>query len=160
MKSLLNMLFFCLIIFNQAYAAQDLPLLMVSGKIKNHNDEKSYKYTEAMLKTLAQHTITTKTTWTPVSVSTGPTLKNVMENVGAYGHKIKIYTLDDYEITVNLVNLYKYDAILAMKMNNVELPVDTFGPLWLMLPVSKYPELQTVKSDSKLVWQINKIVVE
>jgi hypothetical protein len=146
--------------YKSACATNETTLLIVTGKIRNFTDGGSYNYTEQMLESLDQHTIKTKTTWTPVTEFTGPKLKSVMDKVGAYGKKIKIYTLDDYEITINLDNLYTYDAILALKMNKKEIPVDTFWPLWLMLPVSKYPELQSVKSDSKLVWQINKIVVE
>ena len=160
MKILWPMLAFCLFMYKSACATNETTLLIVTGKIRNFTDGGSYNYTEQMLESLDQHTIKTKTTWTPVTEFTGPKLKSVMDKVGAYGKKIKIYTLDDYEITINLDNLYTYDAILALKMNKKEIPVDTFWPLWLMLPVSKYPELQSVKSDSKLVWQINKIVVE
>ncbi|MCD5327939.1 molybdopterin-dependent oxidoreductase [Chromobacterium piscinae] len=144
-----------------AIADPQATILVVQGKIRVFNDAKSseYRFTEEQLLKLKQHSIVTKTTWTPTSTFSGPEITEILNTVGAHGTKVDAITYDDYEVTIPLDDIAKYRAIMAHSMNGKRLERRNYGPLWIMYPVSKYPELQTVKSDAKLVWQIKRLVV-
>ncbi|MDH0342138.1 molybdopterin-dependent oxidoreductase [Chromobacterium haemolyticum] len=141
--------------------AEPSTMLVVKGNIKVFSDEKAkeYRFTEEQLLKLKQRSIVTKTTWTPTSTFSGPEIADILNIVGAQGSKVEAITYDDYKVTIPIEDFAKYKAIMARFMNGKPLERRNYGPLWIMYPVSDYPELQTVKSDAKLVWQIRQLVV-
>ncbi|UTH76232.1 molybdopterin-dependent oxidoreductase [Chromobacterium sp. IIBBL 290-4] len=139
--------------------AQDL--LVVTGKIGASNDPNgnTYHFSEQALLRLPQYTIKTRTTWTPTSAFTGPRLADVLNAVKAKGHKVDVVTYDEFRVSIPLSDLDRYRPVLAHTVDGKRLKRSDFGPLWLMYPVSDFPELQQVRSDAKLAWQIKALVV-
>ena len=136
-------------------------MLTVRGGAGMFNDagRSEYRFTESELLRLPQRTITTRTTWTPKSVFSGPGLSDILRAVGARGSKIELVTYDEYKVILPLSDLDKYHPIIARFINGKPLERRDFGPLWVMYPVSDFAELQKVKADAKLAWQIKTIVV-
>lgn len=137
--------------------------LDVSGKIAHFTDDgaRVYHFGEAELLAMPVHSIRTGTTWTPVSTFCGPLLSDVLARVGAHGTALEFHTLDDYIRTIPLSDTTRYGVVLAYRMNGERLPVNTFGPLFVIYPRDRYPdELNTPSSESKFVWQVRSIVVK
>ncbi|MEN2426766.1 oxidoreductase [Chromobacterium vaccinii] len=145
----------------QAMAMSTDSILVVKGNIGIFNDKKGkeYHFTEVELSKVKQYNIVTKTTWTPVSTFTGPLIADVLSIVKARGSKVEIATYDDYKIILPISDFHRYRPIFARYLNGKPLLRRDYGPLWIMYPISSYPELQTVKADAKLVWQVKYITV-
>ncbi|WP_155401844.1 oxidoreductase [Chromobacterium violaceum] len=146
---------------SKAMALSSDVILTVKGNIGVFNDKKGevYHFTEGDFNKIAQYNIVTKTTWTPMSTFTGPLITDVLLMVKAKGTKIEVVTYDDYKITLPISDFYRYHSIFARYLNGKPLQRRDYGPLWIMYPISSFSELQTVKADAKLVWQVKNITV-
>lgn len=136
-------------------------ILVVKGNIGVFNDaaRREYRFSEQDLLKLPQRTIQTKTTWTPKSAFSGPAIDDILRTAGSRGTQIDVVTYDDYKVTLPISDLARYHPIMARFLNGKPLERRDFGPLWVMYPVSDFSELQKVKSDAKLAWQVRYIVV-
>lgn len=137
-------------------------VLTVSGKISQFtNKEKNvYEFREQDLQNLKQHSVVTKTSWTPQSVFSGPLMRDILAKVGASGQKVKLRALNDYVYWIDRREFYDFDVVLARSVNNKLLDITNRGPLWLMYPLDQMPEdKKGPVMDAKLVWQINRLVV-
>ena len=146
---------------NEVMAMSNNSILIVKGNIGVFNDKnkKEYYFTEAELGRIKQYNIVTKTTWTPMSTFTGPLIADVLSIVKARGTKVEVVTYDDYKIILPISDFYRYRPIFARYLNGKVLQRRDYGPLWIMYPISSFSELQTVKADAKLVWQVKYIMV-
>ncbi|OHX12421.1 hypothetical protein [Chromobacterium sphagni] len=162
MKEIAKLLFggLALALCATAQAAAD-PILIVKGKIGvfNNASRTEYRFDEGSLLRLPQRTISTKTTWTAKSAFSGPAISDILRVVAAGGSQIDVVTYDEYKVTLPLSDLERYHPIMARFINGKPLQRRDFGPLWVMYPVSDFAELQKVKSDAKLAWQVKYIVV-
>jgi hypothetical protein len=84
----------------------------------------------------------------------------VLKAAGSRGSKLYVVALNDYAAEIPLADLEKYDVILARKINGKVLTVRDKGPLFVMYPFDKKPELRTKEIYSRCVWQVNRIRVE
>ncbi len=71
-----------------------------------------------------------------------------------------VVALNDYAAEIPLADLEKHDVILARKINGKVLNIRDKGPLFIMYPFDKKPELRTKDIYSRCVWQVNRIRVE
>ena len=157
----LGVLFGILMMSGMAQAA-DPVILTVSGQIGKVTNQKNriYEFRESDLQALPQHAITTRTSWTPESVFSGPLMRDILRRVDARGTQVKLVALNDYAYTVSRDELEKYNVILARYLNHKPMEIKERGPLWLMYPLPDMPaEEKGPLLDAKLIWQVYRITV-
>ncbi|MCS3805661.1 hypothetical protein HNO92_003198 [Chromobacterium alkanivorans] len=136
------------------------PALVVTGQIKVSNQTRAgeYHFSKADLERLQQRTIQTKTTWTPKSAFTGPTLSAILRAVGATGRPVEVVTEDQYKVVIPPGDQSRYQPILALRINGRPLEEMGFSQ-WMMYPLNDFRELQTADIDAKLAWRVKALVV-
>ena len=165
MKSLVLAALLALVPFMPAGAANiDAPkgkvILTVTGNIQNKNDESGAKFDLSMLEKIPGRQASMETPWTDgETVFDGPLLRSILEHVGASGKTMNIIAINDYAAEIPMEDAEKLDTMLALKMNGSLLSVRDKGPLFLIYPFDKNPELYNEKYFSRSVWQIKKIEI-
>jgi hypothetical protein len=165
MKSLLAAAALALLSLAPAHAAQfERPtgdvVLTVSGLIDNTNGDAVAEFDLAMLERLAGRHASMETPWTEGRTEfDGPYLKAILEAVGAKGGKLVVKALNDYSAEVPMEDAVGYETILATRMNGQPMSVRDKGPLFMIYPFDKNPELYNEKYFSRSVWQIKEIEV-
>lgn len=136
-------------------------LLTVSGHISQRNAGDSAVFDAAMLKALPMHEFPTRTPWEKNVMSfSGPSLKSLLAAVGAQGSSVKLVALDHYEASMPMKDVLAFDPVLALSVNGQPLTVRTLGPVRVMYPFDRYPEINTELYAGRAVWQLQRIVVE
>ncbi|MDC7717560.1 molybdopterin-dependent oxidoreductase [Vogesella sp. DC21W] len=137
------------------------PILTVSGLIADKNAGNDAQFDAAMLDKLPQQKMTVETPWYKTAQTfEGPLFRDVLKAAGAKGKKLYVVALNDYAAEIPLADLEKHDVILARKIDGKVLNVRDKGPLFIMYPFDKKPELRTKDIYSRCVWQVNRIRVE
>jgi len=137
------------------------PILTVSGLISEKNASNDAQFDASMLDKLPQQKMTVQTPWYKTAQTfEGPLFRDVLKATGVKGKKLYVVALNDYAAEIPLADLEKYDVILARKINGKVLHVRDKGPLFIMYPFDKKPELRTKDIYSRCVWQVNRIRVE
>jgi hypothetical protein len=115
---------------------------------------------------LPQNNLQTNTAWTegPQSFD-GVLLRDVLATVGVDGteagsHSITVLALNDYSISIPLEDAYKYDVLVAHKMNGKELNRRDKGPYWIVYPRDQHEELNDSRYDHRWAWQLKQIEVK
>lgn len=139
-------------------ATQDGPVILtISGAL---NSNKAATFTLKQLQSLTSHSFTLTHDWTDTPRTyTGPLLSEVLKKAGASGQSLKLVALNDYFVDVDMAFVDKYQPILAWQEDGKRMRVRNKGPLWLMTPLHRYPELSDPAHVSKLIWQLNSIEV-
>jgi hypothetical protein len=165
MKSLLAAAALALLSLAPAHSAQfERPsgdvVLTVTGLIGNTNAGATAQFDLAMLEGLKGRSASMETPWTEGTTEfAGPYLKAILEAVGATGGKLVVKALNDYSAEVPMEDAVGYDTILATRMNGQPMSVRDKGPLFMIYPFDKNPELYSEKYFSRSVWQIKEIEV-
>lgn len=137
------------------------PIVTITGQIVEKNSGALAQFDSAMLDKLPQVKMTVPTPWYKQEETfEGPLFRDVLKAVGSKGSKLYVVALNDYAAEIPLADLEKYDVILARKINGKVLTVRDKGPLFVMYPFDKKPELRTKEIYSRCVWQVNRIRVE
>lgn len=137
------------------------PIVTITGLISEKNAGSDAQFDAAMLDRLPQVKMTVETPWYKgPQTFEGPLFRDVIKAAGAKGTKLYVVALNDYAAEIPLADLDKYDVILARKVNGQVLNVRDKGPLFVMYPFDKKPELRTKEILSRCVWQVNRIRVE
>ncbi|MDJ0824095.1 MAG: molybdopterin-dependent oxidoreductase [Rhodobacter sp.] len=149
-----------------AAAAQEQPqgpvILEVTGAIGNTNDEgdTAMRYDLAMLDAVGTHELVTRTPWTDGQTRfEGVLLRDLMADVNAQGTEAAAIALNDYTITIPLMDGESYDVILALRANGQILTVRNKGPVWIIYPWSDDPDLQNEVYYSRSIWQLKTLDV-
>jgi hypothetical protein len=137
-------------------------ILTVTGNISNTNTEnKTAEFDREMLMNLDVINQQTVTPWSEgVDIYRGPLLRSVMAAVGAQTTILSVTALNDYSAVVPAKDGDEYDVILAMDMNDQPMSVRNKGPIFLLYPFSKHPDLNNEIIHNRSVWQIKSISVE
>jgi hypothetical protein len=136
-------------------------VLKVSGKIGLKNAVDGAVFDDAMLDALPQKSFVTETPWIKGAVKfTGPLLSDVLKVVNASGSNLKAVALNDYKINIPMEDAVKYGVILARQMDGKVMTIRDKGPLFVMYPFEKFPEIKTSVYFSRCIWQLQSIVVE
>lgn len=108
------------------------------------------------LKALPQHSVTTTTEFTDGPITfTGPLARDVLEQVGLdEAERVRLTAMNDYFIEVPTRDFAEYDVIMALEADGRRLSRRGKGPIWLMYPMSDYPELQDPLYNARLIWQL------
>ncbi|APH73512.1 molybdopterin-dependent oxidoreductase [Aquibium oceanicum] len=135
-------------------------ILSVTGAIERTNSGEAAEFDLAMLEEIAGRSASMRTPWTDsVTEFEGPYLDALLEAVGAHGHKLVVKALNDYSAELPLEDARDFETILALRMNGETMSVREKGPLFLIYPFDKNPELYNEKYFSRSVWQIREIEV-
>jgi hypothetical protein len=137
----------------------DTPYLTISGNISAGTGHK-LTLTQAQFDSLPQHTVSTSTSWTKgVHQFTGPLMRDVQKLAGSNSKTMDAFAVDDYVQRIPTDDFTKYDVILANKMDGKILPMDHYGPMWVIYPRDDFPkELVNPMTDGKFVWQVDRVV--
>jgi hypothetical protein len=136
-------------------------VLTVSGKIADSNKGAVAEIDMAMLKALPQHTFTTDTPWDkrPVKFS-GPLLRDVLAMVKASGTELKAVAVNDYAVLVPVADAQQFNVVLAVLMNDRDIPPRTKGPLFLIYPFNSHPSLNAKAYQDRSIWQLKALQIQ
>lgn len=166
-RSALTVLLF--VMFSSITAWAEPALLTVSGAITQTNRGESndfsdallaklevafdaaYEFTSDDLNAMPQTTITVRyPSWPSQITLTGPTLKEILDKVGAQGQKVIIRAVDGYAPEFNLSQIDTSTFVLATIAEDKSLGVGGRGPVWLVFPPNSYQGQPD--DDSGLTW--------
>ena len=113
----------------------------------------------AMLERLPQQRIVAETPWYNKARSfTGPLLRAVLAAAGAAGgERARRVALNDYRIEMPLADARKHDVIIARLLDDKPMSVREKGPLFVMYPFDREPQLRSSLYFSRCVWQLRTI---
>jgi hypothetical protein len=144
-------------------------LLTIAGKgVKRLSDKaavaseaaatEAVDFTLAALAAMPQHTITTKAPWHDgVRTYSGPLLRDVLAAANAQASSARFIALNDYRADIPLEDARQYPVVLAIRLDGKPMLVRDKGPLFVMYPFDKHPELAKTKYFSRCVWQLHRI---
>lgn len=136
-------------------------VLTVTGKIANTNAPGAARFDAAMLEALGVRTTRTKTPWHEGVVTfEGPLGRALLDKVGATGSTMAIVALNDYAVDVPIADFRDNDVILAMKRDGKVMDVRDRGPIFVIYPFDRNPELWTEKYFNRSAWQVKSIEVK
>lgn len=136
-------------------------ILTVSGNISRTNHEQNARFDRRMLAQLPQHTLTTQTPWTEKPHTyEGVLLWDLLQSLGASGQHVTALALNGYQSDIKMDIIQSYPILLAMKDNGTQMRVRNKGPLWIIYPISEYPELDAPKHYEGMVWQLSALEVK
>lgn len=149
-------------------AAQGRVVLTVTGDITLTNTNEPLKvgavheaeFDLALLNSLPQHEFSTETPWTDgVHHFRGVLLQDLLQRVGAKSSRVKAVALNAYyhEFDSSLPELAS--LLLTTHLDGEPMKIRDKGPVWLMLPLSEYSELDTKRYYELLIWQLKTLDV-
>ncbi|MFT3972620.1 MAG: molybdopterin-dependent oxidoreductase [Amaricoccus sp.] len=114
------------------------------------------------LAAMPQTTIKTENEFVDGTVTyVGPLVRDVLARVGLDKvDNVRFVAANDYYVDVPTQNFRDYGAILAVQADGERLSRRDKGPVWLMYPISDYPELHDPIYSRRLIWQVVKITSE
>jgi hypothetical protein len=135
-------------------------LLSVTGRIAETNGEGRAEFDRQMLEALGTVRLRTWTPWTDDVVEfEGVPAARLLDAVGAAGNVLLALAMNEYSVEIPVELVRSYPVILAMSMNGERLRLRDKGPLWIIMPWSDYPELDSEESRYWSVWQLRLIDV-
>ncbi len=130
-------------------------ILTISGAIENTNGDGVARFDRAMLERIGVTEVNTSTSWTDgVTKFEGVLARDLLKAVGATGDRVSARALNDYAIDIPFSDFESYDVLFAFNMDGVDLTPRDKGPLWIVYPRDKHPELRNQKADAKWLWQL------
>jgi hypothetical protein len=116
----------------------------------------------AALAALPQHTIVTATPWFQgTSEFSGPLLRDVLRAAGAppepAASALRCTALNDYRVEIPLTDPKQWDVIVAHRHNRKPMSVREKGPLFVIYPFDRHPQLRTTAYYSRCIWQLKSI---
>lgn len=138
--------------------AESTLLTIVNPSISGSSGEAAL--TRADLEALEWRTIRTETEFTDgVKEFSGPRIAVLLDLVGRAGAtKVQMVAANDYAVEIDIDELIEYDAIAAMLMDGERLSIRDKGPIWVMYPIDDFTELQDPAYNSRLIWQLTRMV--
>jgi len=89
----------------------------------------------------------------------GPLARDILKLVGAKdATTVTMTAANDYKVKIPVHEFFDYDAILAISMDGHPFSRRDKGPIWVIYPMSDFSELQDPVYNSRLIWQLVKIV--
>ena len=135
-------------------------VLTIKGNITETNNGDQADFDIAMLEALGTETFETSTQWTEGTPSfEGPTLKAILDAVGAGSTQLRATALNDYSIEMDAGTDGFPGPVIATKMDDARMSVRSKGPLWLVYPYDLDPKFQTEVVFSNSIWQLRSIEV-
>ena len=130
-------------------------VLTVGGALRHANRDGRAAFDMAMLEKLPQVSFSTQTPWYPQARKfTGPLLRDVLAAAGAQGRVIEARALNDYRVTLPAADIERYDVIVARLLDDKPMAVRDKGPLFLIYPFDRAPELRNSVFYGRSAWQL------
>ncbi|WP_198411881.1 molybdopterin-dependent oxidoreductase [Microvirga flavescens] len=147
-------------------SAQELPkpagkiILTISGKISQKNAGDSAVFDRAALESIGKHVLLTTTNWTDgVKRFEGVLMRDLLARVGASGVVVSATALNDYTVDIPVSDFQRYDVLLAFSMDGKDLQPSDKGPLWIVYPRDRHPELNNAQHEARWIWQLRTLTV-
>jgi hypothetical protein len=122
-----------------------------------------FDFSLAAIKAMPQHRVATTTPWYKgTNEFTGPLLREVLRAAGvpAGGEgRLRCTALNDYRVEIPLDDPQRFDVVLAHLLDGKPMSVREKGPLFVMYPFDRRPELRTTAYFSRCIWQLKLIEV-
>jgi len=136
------------------------PILTVSGHISHPNSSGSAVLDRPTLEGIGSAGFETSTPWYtgPVRFD-GVLMTDLMRAVGASGTTVRAIALNDYTTDIPMSDFAQFGVLLAIKRNGNYMPVRDKGPLFIVYPFDRSPELQAHQFYSRSAWQITQLVI-
>ncbi len=115
---------------------------------------------------MPSHTMKTHTPWTDgIQNFTGVLFKDLLTNAGLSENEITASqivatALNDYEVTIDGSGIIDDGALIAYNMDSQPIPVNTFGPFWIVYPRDDREELQDSRYDHNWAWQLKELQIK
>lgn len=139
-------------------AADGPTVLTIEGSLRRPGGEREAHFDVAALALLPQHRIKTTTPWhVGEPLFTGPRLRDVLAAAGADGSSLRLRALNDYRVDIPADDPLRYDVIVAHQLNGQAITVRDKGPLFVMYPFDRHPELRNSVYFSRCIWQLRHI---
>lgn len=87
----------------------------------------------------------------------GPLLRDFLAMAGVKSSRIEILAYDNYFVQIERTYWHDYDTIMATERNGATMKIRDKGPLWLVFPWDKHPELRNERFYNLSIWQIKEI---
>ena len=132
-------------------ARPSIPLRILSGG------------TETVLRTrdlsaMPQRSVKAVTPWTEGVVTfSGVPFETLAREFGGDAGRVTLKAINAYKITLEVPELLADEALLAIRMNGRPMPVRDKGPIWLVFPSARRPELAHADNVHRWIWQIDEI---
>lgn len=117
-----------------------------------------YPISRSELDSLPQIEFSTTTPWSNgLHTYRGPLLASLLKSRGIQSQKMQLIGLDEYTQPLDLSKFNGVEVILATSEDGRLLPRRSRGYVWVMLPFSRYPELDHTDIHALMVWQLTRI---
>ena len=121
----------------------------------------SQTFTLAQLDALPQTTVVTTTPWTEGEHSyQGVRLSALLAKLGIHSKTVKVTALNDYWSSLPVAEAEQYPVILATRQDGKVLTRRNKGPIFIIYPLSQFPDLDQERTHSFMVWQAVRIDAE
>ncbi len=121
----------------------------------------SQSFTLAQLDALPQTTVVTTTPWTEGEHRyQGVRLSTLLAKLGIHSKTVKVTALNDYWASLPVAEAEQYPVILATRQDGKVLTRRNKGPIFIIYPLSDYPDLDQERTHSFMVWQAVRIDAE
>jgi len=133
-------------------------ILTVDGDLANGAP---VDFTRSELEALGMESEETSTPWfDDVVVFEGVRLARVLDQVGAQGSTLVATALNEYYAEIPLSDARDHEVLIALKANGAYMSVRDKGPLFVIYPFDRKPELQNELFYTKSVWQLRRLTVK
>lgn len=124
--------------------------------------ETSATFSLEELLAMPQTTVITKNDYVDEATTfQGPRLHYVLRKLNVdRAATLEMIALNDFTSHAPATDAFDYDVILALLRDGDLMPIRDKGPIWVIYPMDDNPNLQDDAYNSRLVWQLDRIVVE
>lgn len=135
-------------------------ILTVTGAVGAPNAGQAAAFDMAMLDALPQYDTVTETPWYDSAVTfSGPLVSDILAAAEAEGPLLRAIALNDYAADIPMADVTTYPVILASRIDGAPISVREKGPLFVIYPFDRHPELVNELIFSRSVWQVKQIDV-
>lgn len=133
-------------------------VLSIKGRLQHAVPDGQAHFDMARLQALPQHSYSSSTPWyVQAREFTGPLLRDVLASVGAEGETLRLTALNDYRVNMPIEDCLRFDVLLARLVDGRALAVRDKGPLFVMYPYDRHPQLHSALYYSRAAWQLRSI---
>ena len=136
----------------------DAVVLTVDGAIEGDTPR---DFTIADLEALGMVELRTRTPWHDNEMLfEGVSLVHLMKSVGARGDTVVGAALNNYLIDIPIADFETFDVLLALKANGEYMSVRDKGPLFVIYPFDRFPDIRNELYYSRSIWQLRRLTVK
>lgn len=146
---------------DNALADSTSRILTVTGKIAADRYPSGATFDRDALIALGLEKLETETHFTKGMQSfDGVRLTALLNAVGADGTILTATGLDGYSVDIPIEDAARFNVFLALNWNGAVMKVRNKGPVWIVYPISQFPEVNTEVYSARSVWQLKTLAVK